>query len=574
MTKRGNYPPQYTIPSQAPSGHKAYDTRVQPDMYAQQAKVGPKPLRYVPEGLQNTGDPLFQRTPQQMRRAAQEQDLSFLGPSARSITQALPSGVYALFSADGTPQDIPSEENFQLVGTFPLGFDPESNTFFPDTTGSSTPSSNVTVTNVAGNAVFVQPGTGAVFTTQISGTPNVLVTNTVAQAVPVVLASGSFPSNVTVVNDLATEPIPVVNLTGDILDVSIAGASNPITVDFGGTAQPVTVSGTANVAVTNVVTTTVTGTVSVVDGGPTTTPGTNVTDANALPLNIALLYGREGANVNTPIAVTSGGAVLTTSVGTTGVDGTVTVDNLTSQPIPVATQDTTVPIGTQLGTPTTPAVVSVLYGQTGGGASTFDPIPLGAVFGGLVVETDPSAPLDVNVTGGVISAGVLTLDLQAPAGERTVQDAIEYASAGTNINIGSGVVPTDKPLGRSQTGFITGASGNQLIEVSPLAGGHIVIKELVLTIGGSVATPGTSGVRIVVRSVDGSSVVQENLIIVPLRLGTVGGYETVTFHDINVGSRDEALGFEIETLTSIAGLDIEIFANVNYYITEVSPNTI
>lgn len=221
------YPPQYTVPSQAPSHHKAYDPRIQPDQYAGRDKRGAKPARFVPKGLEDTGDPYYQRSDEQRKRELERQNFSYLGPSPRSINQNA-NGTFALFSEDGTFQNIPGNEPFLLSANFPVTYDEETRTFVPDTTGGGI-ASNVTVTNAAGSAVFVQPGTGANF-------------------------------DVTISNAL-TSGIPIVNETGNVLDVALAGASavevnnaasNAVFVQPGtGANFDVSVTGTADVLVTN-----------------------------------------------------------------------------------------------------------------------------------------------------------------------------------------------------------------------------------------------------------------------------------------------------------------------------------
>ena len=133
--KGGGYPPQYNVPSQAPSGLKAYTPERQPDIQAQREARGPKPLRYVPEFLQNSGNPLYDRPSFSPEEQAEKERLRLqtnvtLKASAKSIHD-YDAAVFSLFSLDGQSQNIPGDNTFQLVGTYPLIYDPETNTYRP-----------------------------------------------------------------------------------------------------------------------------------------------------------------------------------------------------------------------------------------------------------------------------------------------------------------------------------------------------------------------------------------------------------------------------------------------------------
>lgn len=562
------YQPQYTVPGQMPSLLKAYDPRIQPDQYANRDKVGAKALRYVPEGLADTGDPLYQRTDGQRFKAEAQKNLSYLGASDRSIT-ATPSGVYALFSADGTPQDIPGEENFVMVGTFPLGYDPETRTYFPDTTGTAGPSTSVTVSNPATNGAFVQPATGAVFSV-VQVAPSVAtIANTPASPVPVDIVAGSLPSSVTVNNDVATEGVPVVNQTGTELDVNISSTTGNLPVAVQGTVG-VAVQGTPNVNVSNLVTAQIQGTVSTTQGGPVTIPGANVTDATALPTNIALVYGREGTNTNTPIAVNASGAVLTSSVGTSAVDGTITIDNTSSAPVPTVSQDAKAVAGSQLGAVNGLVTTAVIYAASG--VNSFDTLQLDAN-GNLQTSVEGGVQLlaESTVTGlpeAVLSTnGVLQVSGGGGGGGGSDVNAVQFTSSPSLANqrravqsIGlttqvAGVpnntinaVPSKEPLGESRSLFDTVTAGTLEIALTIADGPGIYYLEYLEFI---VDFPGfadfnTSPIlQVVPNSSGGTGAVWQTRVTFP----TLGDTKTIVApHTIVIPSNSNAAtaGFRVQ----------------------------
>jgi hypothetical protein len=552
MTKRDDYPPQYGVPGQAPSRHRAYDPRVQPDEYANRDKRGEKPLRYVPDGLADTGDFLYQRTEEQRREAKGRQKLSYLGSSVRSIN-AHPSAVYALFSADGTPQDIPAEENVLLVGTFPLAYDQETRTYFPDITGSASPSTSVTVTNAANNGVFVRPGTGAVFPVSVSGTANVSVQNTVGNPVPVVLAAGSFPFNVTVDNNVATEGIPVVNQTGEVLDVNISSADINVPVAVQGNVA-VTFAGAQPVTVQNVVTAQITGTVTTVSGAPAIIPGANISDAVALPAGVSLLYGREGTNTNSPVAVDANGAILTSSVGTTGVDGTVTIDNPTGSPVPTLSQDTKRVVGDQLTTQSGLVTTSVIYVESG----TDD-------YRAVTASGASPTAIDVNVVqtvggGGGGSAQTLIQGAQDQTGTprdlATANRAIDFTARAANPAPPDALLVLPVIGGFATSTIVAPADGATIEIVSDIPGVVTALADVEIVIEGSVATPPDFAVEIRDNSVAGNILRR-----VPLKLGTVGGIDRSGIIPYVSTGVNSARNFVFTTDGDLTGTDIRVTIN-------------
>ena len=165
--KKGQYPPQFTVPSQAPSGRKAYSPTVQPDIAAQQQARGPKPLRFVPEFLRGTGPYEYSGVGDKY----QDVPLIRLSPSPKSINQDDSSAVFSLFSLDGVAQNIPPNINVQMTGSIPVAYDEATNTFRVDATGGGL-AQNVSIAGQnaplevqapVGGFVTVGPAAGAVF---------------------------------------------------------------------------------------------------------------------------------------------------------------------------------------------------------------------------------------------------------------------------------------------------------------------------------------------------------------------------------------------------------------------------
>jgi len=557
MAKRGGqYPPQYTVPGQKPSEHKAYDPRLQPDQYALRGKVGAKPLRFVPDGLADSGDPAYRRSAEQRQRDRDQLNLSYLGPSDRSISAAH-SAIYALFSEDGTPQDIPAEENVIIVGTFPLGYDAETRTYFPDTTGTAGPSTSVSVTNAASAPVPIVAGAGVTLPVSVAGTVTTEISNDPANPVPVVLASGSLPSNVTITNNIATEPVPVANQSGTVLDVAIVGQGGALVVDFTST-QPVSIQNTPNVSVANVVTAQITGTVATTQGGLQEAPGDNVDDSVSVPVNIALLYGREGANTNSPVAVNNIGAILTSSVGTTGVDGTITIDNGTSDPVPTISQDAKQSVGNSLTSQNALVTASALYAQRG--INDFRPLSASG--------TSPTA-IDVNVVQTVASGGGGgTVD---KVGIRAFSDEVtSNRELGTPVEVGNnlGTAPpisalaVAPPLSASlSTSNISPADNTLLgtITLNPVGRSDNFNGYLfgaTVTVEGSTATPDNFAIELVRPGFGGEA------LTLPVKLGSVGGIDRAKL-DAPFKLAQNA-NYEFRTSGNLTGTGIRVTLTYSY----------
>ena len=112
------------IRSQRRSTRIPYSPKIQPDINATDNMRGTTEPTYMPE---------FLRPPINVEGF---EDV-FLRPSPKSIVQD-PAGVYALFSEDGTIQNIPPDTTFLLMGTVPVVYDGETNTYRAAETAAST----------------------------------------------------------------------------------------------------------------------------------------------------------------------------------------------------------------------------------------------------------------------------------------------------------------------------------------------------------------------------------------------------------------------------------------------------